>query len=296
MSEIQNFVPDAEGAGNMNRFFSPVFLATLTEEEKKTFDDFNSAVSAVQKPTVRLSCEQAGFSKNSLEGSGYKEFKQDPIFLLFLKWLSWAMHHQVEPLTGAVTGDTWKEFRREYMIKTIFFEIVESGGEEPIQGSVFQNGLSTNAVLSVKGIPAIQKTLGPTANGLIVDLEVTMFSLQLSELDGVPVAHHVSVVTSPRMTSAPLLTCGVEYSAWPFLSNVPSFLAGRPTFKNLCVGQIIGLLQFPQVPRHPRKICPERAVAWGIRKGKWRTTLHKKTMNQIRKRVSPPVYIKVDDE
>ena len=172
MSEIQNFVPDAEGAGPMNRFFSPVFVAQLNAQEKTLFDNFNSAVSAVEKPTVRLSCKQAGFSEKSLEDS--KSFKQDPLYRLFLKWLAWAMSYEQEPITGAVTGDTWKEFRREYSrTKRIFCEVVEIGGKEPIQGSVLQNGCITKAVLSVQGIPAIQKTLSPTANGLIIDIEVT---------------------------------------------------------------------------------------------------------------------------
>ena len=106
-------------------------------------------------------------------------------------------------------------------------EVVEIGGKEPIQGSVFQNGRITKAVLSVQGIPAIQKTLSPTANGLIIDLKVTLFSLLLTGLDGVPVAQHVSVVTSTTVTAAPLLTCGNETSAWPYLSDVPSFRGGR---------------------------------------------------------------------
>ena len=104
-----NFVPDAEGAGPMNRFFSPVFVAQLNAEEKTLFDNFNSAVSAVEKPTVRLSCKQAGFSEKSLADS--ESFKQDPLYRLFLNWLAlraWAMSYEQEPITGAVTGDTWK--------------------------------------------------------------------------------------------------------------------------------------------------------------------------------------------
>jgi len=234
----------------MNRFFSPVFVAQLNAEEKTLFDNFNSAVSAVEKPTVRLSCKQAGFSEKSLADS--ESFKQDPLYRLFLNWLAlraWAMSYEQEPITGAVTGDTWKEFRREYSrTKRLFCEVVEIGGKEPIQGSVLQNECITKAVISVQGILAIQKTLSPTANGLIIDLEVTLFFLLLTELDGVPVAQHVSVVNSTAVTAAPLLTCGNETSAWPKLSDVPSFRGGRKNNKDLCVGQIIGLLQFPQVP------------------------------------------------
>ena len=61
----------------------------------------------------------------------------------------------------------------------------------------------------------------------------------------VPVAQHVSdAMTSKSVTAALLLTFGDETSAWPKLANVPSFLEGQKIDKELCVGQIIGLLQF----------------------------------------------------
>ncbi len=71
------------------------------------------------------------------------------------------------------------------------------------------------------------------------------------------------------------------------LQNVPSFHEAKKTLKDLCVAQIIGLLQFRQVPRHPRKKGTKRPLEWGVRKGKWTTTI-KKTMHKILARVTPP--------
>ena len=96
----------------MNRFFSTDFLAQLKKGERDTFDNFNAAVSAVQKPAVRLDCKQAGFLEKSLKNG--QTFKKDPIFCIFKKWLNWAVTFKREPTTGAVTGDLWKDFLREY--------------------------------------------------------------------------------------------------------------------------------------------------------------------------------------
>jgi len=174
-----------------------------------------------------------------------------------------------EPDTGAVTGDTWKDFQRTYRRSgpRIYCIVVASGDAEPIEGSVYQEGVVKPAFLSVAGIPTIQRTLRPAANGLIIDLELTLFSLLLPELDGIPVAQHVRSVdvasgSVPSVDAAPLLTFGDEYSCWPKLANVPSFDGDDKINKDLCVGQIIGLLQFRQVPRHPRKEC--RATDWFV--------------------------------
>jgi len=207
MSEIHILVHDAEGAGRMNRFVHTEFLELLENSEKVTFFNFNAAVSAVKKPAVRLHCEDAGFLKTSLKNG--QTFKTDPIFKMFKKWLHWAVTSKREPATGAVTGDTWRDFLREYkdgQNKFNFCEILEFGDAEPIEGFLHQDGQLVSAVLSVRGIPAMKKTLRPKANGLIIDLELTMFALLLSELDGVPVAAHVRDATTELVTSAPLRT------------------------------------------------------------------------------------------
>jgi hypothetical protein len=153
------------------------------------------------------------------------------------------------------------DFHREYVDRQKYIAQFWNSGTQ-----VHQGGKIVSAVLSVDGIPAIKKTLFPQANGLIVDFEITLFALLLSELDGDPVAQHVRDATTETATAAPLRTFCNETSAWPYLALVPSFRKGKKVVKNLCVGQIIGLLQFRQVPRHPRKQFPERACAWGIHK------------------------------
>jgi hypothetical protein len=53
-----------------------------------------------------------------------------------------AIASQKTPTTGTVTGDTWLDFRRAYgRSATIWFVVDEFGGEDPIQGSVYQNGI-----------------------------------------------------------------------------------------------------------------------------------------------------------
>ena len=68
-------------------------------------------------------------------------FKFDPIFKPCHKWFQLAIASQKTPTTGTVTGDTWLNFRRAYgRSATIWLVVHEFGGEEPIQGSVHQNG------------------------------------------------------------------------------------------------------------------------------------------------------------
>ena len=140
MSEIHIFVHDAEGAGRMNRFVHTEFLALLKKAERVTLDKFNAAVSAVEKPAVRLHFEDAGFLKKYLKNG--QTFKQDPIFKIFNKWLHWSVTSKREPATGAVTGDTWRDFLREYkngQNRVIFCEILEFGDAEPIEGFLHQD-------------------------------------------------------------------------------------------------------------------------------------------------------------
>ncbi len=97
-----------------------------------------------------------------------------------------------EPETGAVTGDTWKEFQRAFKKtgknRDIYCEVVKLGDAEPIQGTTYRKGRILTVALSVENIPAIRLTNGPTDDGLIIDLELALFSLLLCELEGIPVA------------------------------------------------------------------------------------------------------------
>jgi hypothetical protein len=61
-------------------------------------------------------------------------------------------------------------------------------------------------------------------------------------------------------------SCGkAEYNLWPIVASFPSYDDGTDTAvnKDLCVAQLIGLLQFPKVPRHPVKRCHLQAEKWG---------------------------------
>ena len=132
----------------------------------------------------------------------------------------------------------------------------------------------------------LRKIVSAESNCVRVHLEMFIFSLLIPELDGIPLAEQVrSVISSTEMNSAWLLSHGTHLSTWPRLSHVPSFEKGVPKAKDLCVGQLRGLLQFPQVPRHPIKKYPERAANWGISKGKWKTHLHKKATTIIKARL-----------
>jgi hypothetical protein len=72
-----------EGEELTYRFVHTEFLALLKKAERVTLDKFNAAVSAVEKPAVRLHSEDAGFLKKSLKNG--QTFKQDPIFNIFNK-------------------------------------------------------------------------------------------------------------------------------------------------------------------------------------------------------------------
>ena len=72
-----------EGEELTYRFVHTEFLALLKKAERVTLDKFNAAVSAVEKPAVRLHSEDAGFLKKSLKNG--QTFKQDPIFKIFNK-------------------------------------------------------------------------------------------------------------------------------------------------------------------------------------------------------------------
>ena len=162
-------------------------------------------------------------------------FKFDPIFKLFHKWFQLAIASQKTPTTGTVTGDTWLYFRRAYgRSATIWFVVDEIGGEEPIQGSVHQNGRPETVYhLSVHNIPTVRRIVAAESNCVRVHLELFLFSLLVSELDGIPIAEHVKSVISPtKMNAAWLLSKVNHLSTWPQLSHVPSYKGGRPTKKS----------------------------------------------------------------
>ncbi len=123
----------------------------------------------------------------------------------------------------------------------------------------------------------------------IVDLKMLILSLEFPELDGLPVLQEVLRidVVSDIITSSFLLTTGNgKYSYWPVIPNVPSFKRHMRVTKDLCVGQLIGLLQFKIIHRHPIKGPAKglKAITWSLAQGTWETIQHHQTSLQKRQR------------
>jgi len=123
----------------------------------------------------------------------------------------------------------------------------------------------------------------------IVDLKMLILSLEFPELDGLPVLQEVlSVdVVSDIINSSCLLTTGNQkYNYWPVVPNVPSFKNHMRVTKELCVGQLIGLLQFKIIHRHPVKGPAKglKAITWSLAQGTWQTIQHHQTSLQKRQR------------
>jgi hypothetical protein len=272
----------------MDLFDDTNFVALLSAAEVLIVANFKAAMSAKKMPEVRLTCKEAGFS----DFSKTSEFKKDPIFKIFKKWFNFCLQNPAEPQHGTVTGDMWADFKR-HCIKnprnsSIYFVVEDKGGAEPVTGSLHENGLLTTQFLSCDVYPALRRIPAIRDDCMCVDLDCLMLSLQFPQLDDVPVIRHITKVTRNSISAVEYFSCGTaEYNVWPVVASFPSYDGtGTAVNKNLCVAQLIGLLQFPKVPRHPIKLCHLHAVKWGISKGKWRTTLIKKNIAKLRAKVS----------
>ncbi len=130
----------------------------------------------------------------------------------------------------------------------------------------------------------------PEPGCYIVDLTMLILSLEFPELDGLPVLQEVERVdvVSDIITSSCLLTTGGtgKYSYWSVIPNVPSFKKHMRVTKDLCVGQLIGLLQFRIIRRHPIKGPAKglKAITWSLAQGTWQTIQHHQTSLQKRQR------------
>ena len=123
----------------------------------------------------------------------------------------------------------------------------------------------------------------------IVDLTMLILSLEFPELDGLPVLQEVERVdvVSDIISSSCLLTTGNgKYTYWSVIPNVPSFKNHMRVTKDLCVGQLIGLLQFKIIHRHPVKGPAKglKAITWSLAQGTWQTIQHHQTSLQKRQR------------
>ena len=283
--------------------FSTAFLDTLTSNEATTLVNFHAAATQVRRPIVRRSCKEAGFVRKA------EEMKNDPIFLAFKKWIQWAVDNS--PTTGLVVGDTWMDWVREYQRQPsnprIFFVVdpVVPENDSIVGGSLHVKGELVDYLMSVPDMVVFRKIASQEIGCLILDLEMLLLSLEFPELDGIPVLHQVLSIHDDRMTVESMLTHGKSnYSYWPLVGSVPTFVEGKLAFEDACVGQLIALLQFRIAPRHPMKgykgcASHDKSANWALQEGTWKTTLYFDSQPALKKRMRQPDVIAVssdDDE
>ncbi len=275
----------------MESIFSADFLAKLTQAEIATLTNFEAAATKVSRPIVRKTCRDAGFV------AGAHRMETDPIFLAFQKWVRWATETETNsPTTGLVVGDTWKDFCREYCKgnQRVMYFVVEdttNGPDNIVNGYVHVEGRLTESVLSLNNAVIMRRLLKVQLGCLVVDLEMLLLSLLFPELDGIPVLQQVTEITDAAagiIKVSLLLTHGNgPYGYWPLIASVPSFTDDHEAVdKDLCVGQLIGLMQFSRIPRHPIKGVGSdgRSVNWALSSGQWTTTLHRAAQATLQKR------------
>ncbi len=134
----------------------------------------------------------------------------------------------------------------------------------------------------------------------IVDLKMLLLSLEFPELDGVPVLQEVEkvdVANDSISSSCLMTTAKAQYTYWPVIPNVQSFDKHTPVTKDLCVGQLIGLLQFQIIPRHPVKgvASGHKALNWALTQGTWKTAQYQTNQTSLAKRQREPEVVRLDD-
>jgi hypothetical protein len=282
----------------MESIFNADCSANLTPDDIGTLTRFEAAATKISRPIIRKTCRDAGFVKDATD------METDPIFLAFRKWVRWATDTKTNsPTTGLVVGDTWMDFSREYCKgkqRFIYFVVKDAtdGPEKPVTGYVHVEGRLREYTLSVNNAVTIRRLLKVQLGCLIVDLEMLLLSLLFPELDGIPVLQQVTeLLDAGTMHVSLLLTCGSGYNYWPLIPLVPSFNDHKAEDKDLCVGQLIGLMQFSSIPRHPVKGAGSdgRFVNWSLSSGKWTTTLHNAKQAVSMKRGREEEVVLVDE-
>lgn len=286
----------------MESIFSADCEEKLTKAERATLTSFEAAATKFSRPIVRKTCRDAGFV------GGAQNMRTDPIFLAFQKWVRWATATpRNSPTTGLVVGDTWKDFCREYCggNQRVMYFVVKDAKDKPdkniVNGYVHVKGFLTDCTLSVNNAVSMRRLLKAQLGCLVVDLEMLLLSLLFPELDGIPVLQQVTKITDAdediKFTVSLLLTHGHPYDYWPMIASVPSFKDHKKVDKDLCVGQLIGLMQFSRVPRHPIKGAGSdgRSANWALSSGHWTTTLHEAAQAALHKRRREDEVVYVDD-
>ncbi len=175
----------------------------------------------------------------------------------------------------------------------MYFVVVDAtdGPDHIVKGYVHVEGRLTESALSVNNAVSMRRLLKVQLGCLVVDLEMLLLSLLFTELDGIPVLQKVTEITDADagiINVSLLLTHGNgPYGYWPLIASVPSFTDDHEAVdKDLCIGQLIGLMQFSKIPRHPIKGAGSdgKSVNWALSSGQWTTTLHKATQAALQKR------------
>ena len=99
-----------------------------------------------------------------------------------------------------------------------------------------------------------------------IQLQALLFQLQYPNAVGVPV---VCYNVAPGEAKPLLSFIPADYHAWPQV-----MLPGQKPVKPICVAQLVGLLQFGVIPRHPQIGQLKKWGNWGYQAGVFRTTLY----------------------
>ena len=130
---------------------------------------------------------------------------------------------------------------------------------EPITvgGTVFVDGVQTYAEITILANVEVMVRHNKKPKGKHYAMEVIalMFQTQFSDQQHVPI---LDMVTEDG-SCAHFSSTGSSYSRWPSMSNI----GGK---KRACTNQLIGLLQFPIIPRHPQ-LQSVKYCNWGYDRG-----------------------------
>ena len=119
----------------------------------------------------------------------------------------------------------------------------------------------------ISGHKVVRRVAETGPGTITIQFQALLFQLQCPNAEGVPIA----TVKLPNGETMTLLSfCGK--SGWPQL-RVPE----KKGFKDICVLQLAGLLQFATAPRHPMKGQGTKFAAWGYQAGFFHTYLHHQT-------------------
>ena len=207
---------------------------------------------------------------------------------------------QPEPrTTGMVVGDTWLDVMRVIQHHDFLYFVVDRvGPSHPVTGIVHVDGIRQESFLWLDECVTMRKIVKAEPGCFVVDLELMMLSLQFPELDGIPILCSVTsaaeevpageAVSVTVLTVVKLMTIGNGgcYSYWPCIDHVTSYEDGNVVNKELCVGQLLGLLQFPMIPRHPIRYVLIKSVNWALTSSGWTTTQHTAAQEKIKKKAT----------